>query len=244
MLARLEKAAGAPEAVDLLLASNMISVGMDVSRLAAMLVNAQPKTLAEYIQATSRVGRSGVPGVVVTMYNATRARDRSCYETFETWHQSLYREVEATSVTPFASRAQDKALHAVLVALVRHLLPGMEKSPVLDAAKRIGAERLAELVVERVGRVDPAERMSVSSKLTRLLDEWASRPDLKEYWDDFGRKPSLLLSAEQMAAQAGADSEGETEGVRRALWATPNSMREVEAGVPYVLKNLIKKDGS
>jgi superfamily II DNA/RNA helicase len=81
MLDRLNKPAGHPEAVDLLVASNMISVGMDIPRLGLMIVNAQPKTLAEYIQATSRVGRGEVPGVVITMYNSMRARDRRVLKT-------------------------------------------------------------------------------------------------------------------------------------------------------------------
>ena len=110
-------------ACDILLASNMISVGVDIPRLGLMIVNGQPKSIAEYIQSTSRVGRGDVAGLVVTIYNNAKARDRSHYETFRTWHSSLYRDVEATSVTPYSSRARDRALHAVLVALVRHLLP-------------------------------------------------------------------------------------------------------------------------
>jgi hypothetical protein len=140
MLERLGKPADDPEAVDILAASNMISVGMDIPRLGLMVVNAQPKTLSEYIQATSRVGRGGVPGMVVTLYNSLRPRDRARYETFDTWHRSLYRDVEATSVTPFAARAQDKALHAVLVALVRHLIPGLRTRPVLHDIRGRGRE--------------------------------------------------------------------------------------------------------
>src|SRR5262249_51194907 len=150
----------------------------DIPRLGLMVVNAQPKTLSEYIQATSRVGRGQVPGIVITMYNNMRTRDRSHYETFETWHRCLYRDVEATSVTPFASRAQDKALHAVLVALVRHTVPGMDRRPVLDDVRRAGAERIAGVIESRVARIDLAERPSVSQKLKRLIDEWASRQDL------------------------------------------------------------------
>lgn len=244
MLARLLRRAGEPEAVDLLLASNMISVGMDIPRLGMMLVNAQPKSLSEYIQATSRVGRGDVPGIIVTMYNSTRARDRSHYETFETWHQCLYRDVEATSVTPFASRAQDKALHAVLVALVRHLVPGMEKRPALNDIRRVDVERVAAAIEQRVARVDPSERVLVSQKLRKLVDEWANRTDLQAYWDDFGRQTSLLMSAEQFAAKASSDPDLAAEGERRALWPTPNSMREVEAAAPFVLRNLLKSEES
>ena len=244
MLDRLRKAAGDPEAVDLLVASNMISVGMDIPRLGMMLVNAQPKTLSEYIQATSRVGRGQVPGLVVTMYNSMRTRDRSRFETFETWHRCLYRDVEATSVTPFASRAQDKALHAVLVALVRHLVPGMETRPILDDLRRAEAEQIATLIESRAARVDPLERSTVALKLADLIQEWSGRPDLQAYWDDYGRRTSLLMSAEQYAARADADPDLDTGGLGRALWPTPNSMREVEPGAPFVLRNVLKTEGA
>jgi hypothetical protein len=244
MLDRLKKGAGDLEAVDLLLASNMISVGMDIPRLGLMVVNAQPKTLSEYIQATSRVGRGNVPGIVVTMYNSMRARDRSHYETFETWHRCLYRDVEATSVTPFASRAQDKALHAVLVALVRHTVPGMDRRPILDDVRRVAAEGIAGLIEGRVARIDPAERTAVSQKLKRLIDQWGSRPDLQTYWDDYERRTSLLMSAEQFAAKADVDPDLDSEGARRALWPTPNSMREVEAGAPFILRHVLKTEGN
>jgi len=242
MLERLGLPHSSGEAVDLLVASNMISVGMDIPRLGLMLVNAQPKTMSEYIQATSRVGRGGVPGLVVTMYNNTRARDRSHYESFETWHRSLYRDVEASSVTPFASRAQDKALHAVLVALVRHLVPGMGKSPSLNSLKRSQVESVASVIEVRAARVDPAERAVVSQKLVRLIDEWEQRTDLQSYWDDYGRKVSLLMSAEQYAAFADLEADDDHEGLRRALWPTPNSMREVEPGSPFILRYAIKTE--
>ena len=243
MLDRLKHGPGDSGVVDLLLASNMISVGMDIPRLGLMVVNAQPKSLSEYIQATSRVGRGAVPGLVVTMYNSMRARDRSHYETFETWHQSLYRDVEATSVTPFASRAQDKALHAVIVALVRHLVPGMERSPVLTARRREEVEAVAAAIAGRVARVDPVELPRVNEKVMRLLDEWQDRPDIERYWDDYGRSNTLLMSAEQYAAKVDVDDGLESEGLPRALWPTPNSMREVEAGTPFVLRHVLRTEG-
>ncbi|MFC2094966.1 helicase-related protein [Candidatus Bipolaricaulota bacterium] len=243
MLERLTRTVAEPDTVDLLVASNMISVGMDIPRLGLMVVNAQPKTLAEYIQATSRVGRGQFSGLVVTMYNGLRARDRSRFETFETWHRCLYRDLEATSVTPFASRVQDKALHAILVALVRHLIPGMDRNPVLNELRRSDVEQIASIIEDRVARVDPDERSLVSQKLAHLIDEWAERTDLQTYWDDYGRRISLLMSAEQFAAQANADSDLDTEGARRALWPTPNSLREVEPGAPFVLRHILKAEG-
>ncbi len=115
------------ERVDFALATNMISVGLDIVRLGLMVVYGQPKTSSEYIQATSRVGRDRHrPGLVVALLNAHRPRDRSHYERFGIYHQTFYRSVEATSVTPFSPRALDRALAAALVGLCRHSINPME----------------------------------------------------------------------------------------------------------------------
>ncbi|MBF0155506.1 MAG: helicase, partial [Magnetococcales bacterium] len=112
--------------VDVAFATNMISVGLDITRLGLMMVLGQPKTSAEYIQSTSRVGRDpGRPGLVITLLNLHKARDRSHYERFGIYHAGFYRAVEATSVTPFSPRALDRALPGALVALCRHWLTEM-----------------------------------------------------------------------------------------------------------------------
>jgi len=237
LLAELQLPCTKDGAHDILLASSMISVGVDIPRLGLMLVVGQPKTISEYIQSTSRVGRRG-PGLVVALYNAGRIRDRAHFETFRTWHDALYREVEATSVTPFAPRAQDKALHSVLVALVRHLAPGMLDTPLLagNGPALARAEELIEQVERRVSVSDPAEKNAVGAELRNRLEEWSSQVGLRTYWDDYGKQPALMMSAEQNAAIEAAG-----EGPRlRALWPTPNSMRAVEPGVPFRLVEALK----
>src|SRR5690606_15230028 len=108
-------------------------------------------------QATSRVGRSNVPGLVIGVFNNNKARDRSHFETFSTWHQTLYREVEATSVTPFAPRARDRALHAPLVAMARHQVRALRDEPVeaMRAEEELG--RIVAYIVKRAERIDPDE---------------------------------------------------------------------------------------
>ncbi|PRX29979.1 helicase-like protein [Meinhardsimonia xiamenensis] len=232
MLDLLDLKAGSPGAVDAVLATNMVSVGVDISRLGLMLVNGQPKTIAEYIQSTSRVGRGDVSGLVVSVLNNAKARDRSHYETFCSLHRTLYRDVEATSVTPFAARARDRALHAALVAAVRHLVPGMLDSPVMDDEAEDEAMDLIDRIVERAKRIDP-EETAVQEELERRLDSWRARSPTV-YWSDYKGGKSLLQSAERAAARRAA---GRDAG---AAWPTLNSMRTVEAGTPFRMAPVLR----
>jgi hypothetical protein len=123
---RLSKDASDPLGVDVALATNMISVGLDIPRLGLMVVQGQPKSAAEYIQATSRIGRQAdKPGLVLALLNVHKPRDRLHYEAFRQFHACFYRAVEATSVTPWAARAMDRALAAVVVAGARHMIPAL-----------------------------------------------------------------------------------------------------------------------
>ena len=120
---RLEAAfGGGANSIDVALATNMISVGLDITRLGLMVVQGQPKGAAEYIQATSRVGRVPTkPGLIAVILNLHKPRDRAHFEQFTAYHASFYRAVEATSVTPWAARALDRSLAAVVVAILRHM---------------------------------------------------------------------------------------------------------------------------
>ena len=232
MLDVLDYKCGEPGAVDAVLATNMISVGLDISRLGLMLVNGQPKSIAEYIQATSRVGRANVGGLVVSVLNNAKARDRSHFETYFNWHQTLYRDVEATSVTPFASRARDKVLHAALVASVRHLIPEMLDSPVAIEEVKHKVDGIIESIAQRADKIDNEEK-DVREELRKLLDDWMANPP-PEYWNDFKSDRSLLQSAENVAFERLIGR------VSSNAWPTLNSMRLVETESPFKMTEYLR----
>ena len=209
-------------AVDVCLATNMIQVGLDVSRLGLMSVVGQPKTTSEYIQATSRVGRDARgPGLVVTVFNPAKPRDRSHFEHFRSYHQSIYRWVEPTSVTPFAIPVRERALHAQIVTLARFwggasLLDSPKPAPGDELSARIRA-----VIAERVARVDDEERASTEALCDEILARWREL-EPPEY-GHFGPPPEQTPLMYPSGSQP------------RALWAnrsraTPSSMRNVDAG--------------
>ena len=162
--------------LDVVLCSNMISVGLDIPRLSLMFMLGQPKTTAEYIQASSRVGRMH-PGLVLMLYSSSRSRDRSFYEHFQRYHGSFYAEVEATSVTPFASRARERALHAALVILCRHTIPGMSGNQ--GAAGILGnmaeVRNLAAYLVKRLSGQDDTESEDIKIHMESILEKWIAK---------------------------------------------------------------------
>lgn len=236
ILSELENKYNSDEAHDILLASNMISVGVDISRLGLMIVNGQPKGMAEYIQATSRVGRGKIPGLVVTLYNSAKTRDRSHFEAFSTWHNTLYRDVEASSVTPFASRARDRTLHGILVALVRHLIPTLQDSPKLSDESRARVKELFSVITKRAKQIDPDEISGINEFLSEFVDEW-DRKNPVSYWNDWKPKQSLLISAETEAEKKAA---GYTSGAR----PVQNSLRTVEPSTNFYLVEKLKGEES
>lgn len=233
ILSELKVEAGRAGTVDVVLATNMVSVGVDVSRLGLMIVNGQPKTRSEYIQATSRVGRGNFPGLVVAVLNSAKPRDRSHYETFYGWHSTLYRDVEATSVTPFASRARDRALHAALVAMIRHSDPALERKPDLAAASDSLLVEVVGEIERRVRAIDPREVDACGDELNDRLENWEARAPA-HYSNSFQSNRSLLISAD-LNAQRRA-----TGRLPPAAWPTMNNMRSVEASTRFRMAEVLR----
>ena len=216
--------------LDVVLATNMISVGVDVDRLGLMIAAGQPKATAEYIQATSRVGRK-FPGVVGAVYSWSRPRDLSHYEQFEHYHATFYRQVEALSVTPFAARALDRGLSGVLVALVRLLDTAFNQNhgagefvknhPLVQQAR--------ELLAARAQRVtaDADAVAYVNQAIAARLDKWS-----KETAQESGR----------LGYRAPKDSETisllkDPIEESHAIFTVLNSMRDVEAAAGLILRD-------
>lgn len=193
-LDKLEKLAYSKENIEkkrwpsnVLLATNMISVGIDVARLNVMLLVGQPKLTSEYIQASSRVGRE-FPGVAFAMYDGSKSRDRSHYEQFKGYHESFYRYVEPTGVTPFSKPARDRALHAVVISLLRQL--NVDLSEENDAVNfssekyKDAVKKITDYIVERnrsiTEKINPGmltEDDEITKEINDLLARWESLAD-------------------------------------------------------------------
>ena len=235
-----------PERVDCAIATNMISVGLDIPRLGLMGVLGQPKTAAEYIQATSRVGRvDEAPGLVVTLLNIHKPRDRSHYERFRHFHETFYRSVEVGSVTPFSARALDRGVAGAVVALARNLDPSLTPprgAGEIAAARGAVEKQLLALFLERVDGQDLEQeereerRRSVQDRIVDLLDSW------QKVVDDYGASgvevqyQKYELEKLKPLLREMLDTEFETEHHRK--FRVNRSLRDVEPEVNLFLKEV------
>jgi Helicase conserved C-terminal domain len=222
-------------AVDVCLASNIIEVGVDIDRLSLLAVVGQPKTTSQYIQVTGRVGRkSDRPGLVVTIYAASKPRDRSHFEKFRSYHERLYAQVEPTSVTPFSRPALDRAAHAVIASFVRQSGDSDQaESPYPYPPALVAAA--ARILDERASIVDPDELASLRRIIQKRGDEWQRWQRLR--WDGALNNENMPL-----LRPAGAYVTPER---ARVSWSTPQSLRNVDAECQVEITQLymLEEDG-
>jgi type I site-specific restriction-modification system R (restriction) subunit len=228
-------------AIDILLATNMISVGLDVARLAVMIIDGQPMTTAEYFQASSRVGRSNVPGLVFVNYHKTQARSLSHYENFRSYHESFYRFVEPSSLTPFTYQARERALHAALVIAMRHGITSLtandgaenfskdmeEVQEVIDLIKRRIRDAILPFDLDAVSEEEYAELQEnvnqVFNHMHRRVDEWD-----QEAKDVKNRRGNLNYCRDSNDASAEGLLVDFADRTDARKWQTLRSMRNVE----------------
>jgi Helicase conserved C-terminal domain len=216
---------------DVVLATNMLSVGVDVNRLGLMVVNSQPKSTAEYIQATSRVGRTP-PGLVCTVLTWARPRDLSHYETFEHYHATFYKHVEAQSVTPFSPRSMDRGLTGTLLSVMRlenALFNPNTGAGALDRPDRPEAVEARDSLVARAWEISHEKDLKdlASTELKERLDEWAH---------EAGRGGRTLAYEKRGPNRGTTVALLKKPGVQ--AWdnfTVPLSMREVEPGVALIM---------
>jgi hypothetical protein len=213
------------------LATNMLSVGVDVNRLGLMAVNGQPKGTAEYIQATSRVGRS-FPGLVCTVLTWARPRDLSHYETFEHYHATFYKHVEAQSVTPFSPRAMDRGLTGTMLSLMRLENDAFSPNPgagELDKSDKAEITDAIAVLVKRAWNVSElaSTKTLAEQELKERADEWAKEVGvggrILAYEKRGPEKDKTVALIRSPGIQAWDN------------WTVPMSMREVEPGVRLIM---------
>lgn len=220
-LSQLETPYTAKGCLDTAIATNMIAVGMDVDRLGLMVVTGQPKQNSEYIQATSRIGRS-FPGLVVTLYNPYRPRDLSHYENFTGYHSQLYRFVEGTTATPFSARARDRVMHALIISAIRLRYPSMANNEGAAAISSLTADQIAEvkaLILNRLNIIKPTAKADAENEIDAFINNWkllASQPKGLRYYVLKTDKYNRLMNS---YGEVCDDTEK----------ATLRSMREVES---------------
>jgi hypothetical protein len=219
---------------DVVLATSMLQVGVDVPRLGLMLVVGQPKNTAEYIQASSRVGRqASKPGLVVTLANRSRPRDMAHYEQFQHYHETFYAHVEALSVTPFSDAALERGLTGLLVSVARvtdeRNIPSLssETGAGSIAIRRPFVEKLVDRIVERiaVASQDDLVAEAARGKLILRLDKWTDESDK---WSGALTYQKDTVAGGQIVSPLLASPETAVPDENSRLFQVANSMREVQ----------------
>ena len=175
ILQDIETKLGDEKVLDALLCTNMLSVGVDVERLNTMVINGQPKSTSEYIQASGRIGRRN-PGIVVTNYTYIRPRDLSYFENFIQFHSTYHKSVEPGIVTPFSSRSRDIGLAGVFLALIRMNSQTLSNNPKKFDPNDTNIDKIIsdvkKQIIARVNEIDKLESDGTKDDIKELIKKW------------------------------------------------------------------------
>lgn len=216
------------DVVDICRATNMIQVGLDISRLGLMLMYRQPQTTAEYIQASSRIGRQQ-PGLVVVLYKSQSSRDRSHYEHFQYYHKSFYRDVESISLTPSSPQVIERTIHALLIGLFRVKNPHLLNPQGIMPSKNVEIQDCKAEIIDALRERNWSEYSVVHAEryLDHLLRAWESAGDLHMWAENFYRpvtgNPWLMTPPEKKTYLTSLEK-----------WVVMQSMRNVDSSVKLI----------
>ncbi len=229
---------------EFIVATNMISVGIDVSRFNTIIMNSMPRNTAEYIQASSRVGRNDY-GLVLTVHHPFRARDISHFERFVEFHEKMYSYVEPISITPFTKKAVDRYLSLFFATLIRHRF-GFENrkdaSKIVERTKEDIKEILTEIKSYFDRRKSNLSNFDVQiqnllkeqnidiiiSWVSQAIEEWENAcnvavADSKEFVFS-NKKNTPTIQQDQLYI----DIEEYIENIESKKWQVPMSLRVIE----------------
>ena len=200
--------------VDLVLATNMLSVGIDIARLNVMQINGMPRNTSEYIQASSRVGRKD-KGLVIPLFDSNRARDKSHFENFLTFHQSLYKQIEPLSITPFTENTIEKMISSLLISYIRHK-KGLYKNIDIAKFKKEDATELKELLKNRFPE-NPNIKLAIN-KIDDLANDWIEKIDQENPYKQYSGEKNALLTRPGLKA-----------AIKDSKWVVMQSMRDIDS---------------
>lgn len=230
---------------DMVIATNMISVGIDISRLNSLIMNCMPRNIAEYIQASSRVAREEA-GIVITVHHPFRSRDLSHYERFIEFHEKMYSYVEPISITPFTQKALQRYLPLYLATMIRHRAGYPDR---LGANVRVNdqeLERLTALLIAQfrtrmetlqalpesegaLRQLLTEENLSIIYQLTRqAIRDWGSAFDraTAQNADLVFNDPGSRAARTQVPLYVDIDEY--SDNIHSDLWSIPQSLRVVD----------------
>jgi len=141
-------------------ATSMISHGVDIDRFNMMVFFGMPRGTAEYIQSSSRAGRSH-PGLVFNVCHPIRERDLSHYHFFEKYHEFLDRLVEPVPVNRWAKNSVQRTHPGLFMGLLLNHYMYEEDIPPLyfgdqaeDFVDQVDEDEFAEHIIEMFGNED------------------------------------------------------------------------------------------
>ena len=204
------------QGLDLVLASNMFSVGIDISRLNVMLINGMPRNITEYIQSSSRIGRK-YDGIIITLFNPNRARDKSYFENFNFFNQAFYKFVEPLSITPFTENTIHKMLTTIFIAFLRNSFTELRGNSDVKNFKPEYAEIFKNFMIERFGNNDYFNKL-LEELINNLVKKIERMPNLK-YTELLKKISDNMIPSDE-------------------IWLIMNSLRDVDTETYFRIRDL------